>query len=195
MTQREIGRLACKVMAVYFLVQTLNPLQWATSQLSGVLASISIGGPWGWNQFWTYLPTLIFPILQILVAIWLWRRAGVVAAWMTGHDLQDEQDEPDASSMPADLDAVHAVVLSSLGVWMLLQVIPPIGSEACNLVIGMVIASKQAFETAGKAVSNNLWVWGIQFGLGLWLVFGAPGIVQMLRRFHGCEQMRRPTSP
>ena len=130
MTQREIGRLAFKVMAVFFLMQALNPLKNAVSQLSGALASAYLSGAWGWTQVWYLLPIFLFATIQILAALWLWRRAGVVAAWMTGHNLQDEQDEPDAISVPANLEAVHAVVLSSLGVWVLLIVIPEILNHA-----------------------------------------------------------------
>lgn len=195
MTQREIARLACKVLAVFFLVQELIPLQQSASQLSGIMASMSWGAGWGWTQFWYQLPTLIFPIIQILVAVWLWRRAGVVAAWMTGHDLQDDPNEPDVLPVPANLEAVQAVVLLSLGVWVLLSVIPEVVSVALSFAINFFASQKGAFEEAGRAVSNHIWIWFPQFGLGFWLIFGAPGIVALLRRFHAKPQLDSPATP
>src|SRR5262245_5433916 len=97
MTQREIARLACKVLAVWAFIDSLQhvarPL---TSVIYALVSLFKEGSVRGGVASYTYLfVDVALSGLQLVLAVALWKRAGVVAAWMTGHTLQDEQDEPD----------------------------------------------------------------------------------------------------
>lgn len=194
MTQREIARLACKVLAVYFVLHSLTLMQQAVAQLSRAFAAISQGDAWGWPAFWYQLPVVLFPVVQVFVAIWLWKRAGLVAAWMSSHDLQDDQDEPEGARIPADLDGIHAVVLSSLGIWVMLMVLPDVISMMLSFVVDLIASPKQALEYAGRGVSSKIWIWVPQVALGIWLIFGSSGIVRMRKKFRpaGLQPNERP---
>jgi hypothetical protein len=181
MTQREIARLACKVLAVWALFDALKAVSMLGRLADSVVSSVRDG--WNAQRAIFDMAFVIWPIAQVIAAVWLWRRAGVVAAWMTGHDLQDEPDEPDVSPHKANLDEVQSVVLSTLGVWVLLQTIP----HAIHVIIVFVLAwttgTKTTIDYASSWVSTNVWVWTAQFVLGMWLIFGSRGIVRMLKRF------------
>jgi hypothetical protein len=192
MTQREIARLACKVLAIWALFDALK----AASMLGRLADSVVTSVRDGWNAQRAIfdMAFVIWPIAQVIAAVWLWRRAGVVAAWMTGHDLQDEPDEPDVSPRKANLDEVQSVVLSSLGVWMLLQTIPNAVHVIAVFLLAWSTSTKTTIDYASSWVSTNVWVWTAQFVLGIWMIFGASGIVRMLKRFRyvGLEPNERP---
>jgi hypothetical protein len=196
MTQREIARLAMKVLAVYYGLQSLPVLQNAVAQLSQTFAFISRGNTWGWQTFLFQLPIAFLPFVQILIAIWLWKRAGLVAVWICSQDLQDEEDEPEVVRVPAELDAVQAVVLSSLGIWVMLTVLPEVMSMLLSFVFNLMAAPSNAFEYAGRGVTDKIWFWIPQVVLGIWLIFGASGIVQTLAKFRrrATPAEERPTS-
>jgi hypothetical protein len=131
------------------------------------------------------------PLLMAAIGIWLWRKAGVVAAWATGHDLQDEPDEPDAAPAPGEpaagggltVEMLERVALTTLGVWVLVNAIP----ETCRLLAQALATSDDDSMSSYLAQFNAYWVGGlvaavIRLFLGFWLLFKTDGIVRLLDR-------------
>lgn len=179
MTQRQVARLACKLLAIYAVIMALDELRWTTANLFAAISAFRYAGS---IDAITYLGPFLVPLIQFVFALWLWKRAGVVAAWICGHDLQDDMDEPDAVPVRADIDAWQGVAISSMGVWVMITVIPRIVTQAMNFTIEWLLGGVGARRAAG-AVSWEIWIWLTQFGIGLWLIFGCAGIVKGLRRF------------
>lgn len=180
MTYRQAATLACKVLAIITLLQ-------AVELLSNVI-SMAINF-WSWGQrgqvypFWAEAARFVPPVAQLIIGIWLWKRAGVVAAWITGSELQDSPEEPETDPHRANDHEIQAVVLSSLGVWVLLQVVPQILAMIFQTLFTWMI-TRQLVRTGG-GVDSRIWMWSFDLLLGLWLIFGAPGITRLLRRARG----------
>lgn len=183
MTHRQVATLACKVLAIWALIRAIDssaaPLQTIITIWQYMQRGVNVP-----SNYWNILLNLVPLALHLIVAIWLWKRAGVVASWMTGHDLQDEADERESTPRRADIDQVQAVVLSSLGVWVMLDVVPQIASTIFQVLLTW-IASRGQIAMANRVVDSSVWVWSFQMLLGLWLIFGAPGITRLLKRARG----------
>jgi hypothetical protein len=193
MTQREIARLACKVLAVWAIIDAFKYLHYSSRQIWALFeAWSSFSSSWGGTI--SSAITILLPFLQIAVGIWLWRRAGVVAAWMTGHNLQDEQDEPDVIHVPADLDAVQSVVISMMGVWVLVDAVPALAGQLAALLPILDTGRSDFDDWANRSAAMSL-IWLIsRLAIGIWLIFGAAGIVRMLKRirYAGLHPEERP---
>ncbi|HVP73353.1 MAG TPA: hypothetical protein VMS30_06410 [Phycisphaerales bacterium] len=180
MTYRQAATLACRVLAIWALFSAIEllaaPLQMVITIVQYISNGINV-----YSNYWYSLTSLIPLAVQIAAGIWLWRRAGVVAAWMTGDTLQDEPDEPDPTPQRVNMEQVQAVVLSSLGVWVLLQVVPRILSSIFDVLLTL-IATRGQLARAGGRVEGSIWIWSFQLLLGLWLIFGARGITHLLKR-------------
>lgn len=193
MTQRQIARLACKLLAIYAIIDALKYVEYAAygftsmSQYFEYNASFFVAA--------AIAISIAVPIIQIGAGIWLWRKAGVVAAMITGHSLQDEENEPDAMPKGAALEQVHAVALSIVGVWILVDSIPQILSWMVTLLMSASLAANSTeSEVASRSVSwDFVWLFA-RLSLGMWLLFGAPRLVRMLKSFIyvGLDDSERP---
>ena len=120
MTHRQVATLACRILAIWALIDALRLLEYPLRVLANLVRS---HGQWPYSGQWPELiGSGLHTVLQIVVALWLWWRAGVVAVWMTGQMLQDEPDEREISPQRASMDEVQAIVLASLGVLFALAV-------------------------------------------------------------------------
>ncbi len=185
MTHRQVATLACRVLAIWAFI---DALKLGHQPIQAIVALVRLG--WRGVQVdyhWATAFTLIPIVMQIIIAIWLWKRAAIVATWMTGESLQDDLDEPEVVRRQAKIHEVQAVVLSSLGVWVLLEVVPNACSTIFEFLLAYLIAggTQMAFDRASHVISGSLWIWCFQLLLGLWLVFGAKGITRLLRRARG----------
>jgi len=175
MTQHQIARLCFKGLAVYAVIAGVGNGQyivWAFEQVPGAISP---------RVYVALSLHAFFPIAQILVGVWLWRKAGVVAAWVTGHDLQHAEDEPTVDRVPWSLEAVQTIVFSSLGVWVLIHAVPQVVNYAT--VVFVSPSSPDAMREMWTArVSGNLAALAARLAIGFWLVFGASNIARLVRR-------------
>jgi hypothetical protein len=189
MTKREIANLCCRVLAVYVLVQGVSE---APSVLA-MIASVSFVNPM--TMFvWLCIAYAMHPAMLIIGGIVLWRKSGVVAALMTGHDLQDEPDEPDVIRRRPTAAEAHAIAFSTLGLWLLLNSVP-------NLITTGVFMAAFSQSDPPSELEGYARGWGIdtlgpvaEMIIGIYLLFGASGLVRLLRkaRDFGLEERERP---
>lgn len=179
MTQREIARLCCKVLAVYAFISSLQVIGGMLLYI-GTLLSMSDSFM---NTLTTVVGAIVGPLLSVVFAILLWKNAGIVAAWMTGHNLQDSMDEPDSFRIQASLRDVHTIAFSILGVWVLLGIIP----DAADLISRIIFSESDQAALIGSNVLTR----GVSYGLvmiffrlviGVWLLFGAKNLVRFLHK-------------
>ena len=178
MTQREIARLCCKIIAIYALIQSIESLQvgimnimmmWPLYQRSG-----SIGLPW--NSYVGVFFSMATPVMLAAVAIFFWRQSGIIAAWITGHNLQDEADEPDSNPKRISAKELQVVAFATIGLWAIVSSL----SQLISAIAWMVFSTTSMKEEL--LLRNTVRVIGLLFVLclGFWLLFGARGIVQLL---------------
>jgi hypothetical protein len=181
MTARQVANLAMKVLAVWTLVQAVQSLPYLgygyTSIHSGVSSGLIVSGLVSGGV------QMALPVLMGIVALIIWKRAGVIAAVIVGHDLQDEPDEPDSSPKSASVGAVHAVVLSTLGAWVLVDSIPDVFRYLSEFI---------TWVASGSTNPNRNWLLEfydlrligmiVRLAVGSWLFLGSNGSVHYLRR-------------
>lgn len=194
MTKREIANLCCRVLAVYALIQGIQVISEVMSLLGYVL-----GLPYGPSGLTLqYLTSAVGPALMFVFAILLWRKSGVVAAWMVGHDLQDEQHEPDAQRQLITAREMHMIAFSVLGLWVLVEAVPAILAVMSQFVMAEHDSASAPYrESVMQAYSRSLVDLICRVLVGLWLLFGASGLVDLLRRARnfGLEERERPDYP
>lgn len=171
MTQREIARLCCKVIAIYALIRAIESLSGATDNLSLL---VGFGGL-AWRDYFPTIFGVVPSVVLTALAVYFWRRAGVVAAWITGHDLQDDPDEPDARPERIDSKELQTVAFATLGLWAIIDSTP----QLFDLVLWGTLFSSDASENVPWFLSQVALA-SAQLGLGVWLLFGSRGLVQLL---------------
>jgi hypothetical protein len=192
MTKREIANLCCRVLAVYVLVQGVSE---APSVLV-MIASFVSREPM--TMFvWLSIAYAVHPAMLIIGGIVLWRRSSIVAALMTGHDLQDEPDEPDVIRRRVTAAEAHGIAFSTMGLWLLVNSVPNLVTTA----VGMAAFSQSDRPSELEGLGRS---WGLdtlgtiaETIIGVYLLFGASGLVRLLRRARdfGLEERERPDYP
>ena len=89
LTARVLAKVLCRVTAIIALLLALGEL---TDWVAQVIEVID----WGDGDDYLWLSVILaYPAALLFMAAWLWTKAAIVAAWILGHDLQDDPDEPD----------------------------------------------------------------------------------------------------
>lgn len=189
MTQREIARLCCKVIAIYALIRAIE----SAAVLGWILLGPSSSGITEWQ---TYVPVFFFfalpPVVLVAMSVFLWKNAGVVAAWISGHDLQDDPDEPDIKPTRANSHELQAVAFATLGLWAIINALPrliDLGFRA------MIPPSSSLAVEFGLLSASRLVAISLQLAIGVWLLFGSRGLVQLLYKLRnvGLDETERPS--
>lgn len=130
MTKREIASLACKILAVYALLQLPQYVQGIYFLLSGIFA----GELWGDNihriqsLFWSLSTVFVPMLLYLVVGILLWRRSDALASRM----VSDEQTGQDQCRLPGR--EFMAIAFSIVGLVVLVHAMPRIAHLLARLV-------------------------------------------------------------
>ncbi|MHC4990002.1 MAG: hypothetical protein ACYTGC_03385 [Planctomycetota bacterium] len=175
MSPRQIATLSCKVLAVYTMIRALTALP----QIQWALGSLLQQPTFSMYQI-AMLAALASPLVLGAVGILLWREAGVVAAWMVRYDIQDHPEEREPQAAPLTADMLQTIAFSVLGLWLLTDAIPRLASWW-----GDAIFNRSAGRPPGPAnlrAAFTLLELLLRIGMGFWLLFGAAGIVRLLRR-------------
>ncbi len=173
MTQREIARLCCKVIAIYALIRAIESV--------GSFGWLVLGpAPSGMSEWQIYVQVFFFalpPVVLVAMSVFLWKHAGVVAAWISGHDLQDDPDEPDIKPARAKSQELQAVAFATLGLWAIIDALPRLIDLGFRALIppGSRLALEFGLLSASRLVAISL-----QLAIGVWLLFGSRGLVQLL---------------
>lgn len=177
MTQREIARLCCKITAIYALIRGIESLDNSAQNFRWTLIGGWTGFGNSWKDYLFVFMSALPVVLLIALSVFLWKQAGVVAALITGHNLQDDQNEPDSDPKPVNTKQLQAVAFATLGLWVIIQAIP-------NIINFIVWAS--GFSTVREENTFIVLVIArtsaliIQLGIGFLLLFSARGVVGFL---------------
>lgn len=181
MTKREVAELACRILALYYLVANLHSFLGLPVTLGMSLWQVMRHGDWditGMGILFVALATGL-----VLVLVWfLWTRAWWIAEKLV-------PDDANYSRWPRVRAAeLQVVSFSMVGLFTLVSSVQ-FFARSVGLYIGMLYADH--FE--GRRMTFLEWLTledtiGSLAGcvLGLWLVLGSRGLVRMIRR------LRRP---
>lgn len=182
MTQREIARLCCKIIAIYALIRMIESVRGLTIifyMWPLLYDSWEFGLPL--SSYAAVLFGVMPTVFLAAFSIFFWRKSGIIAAWITGHDLQDDPDEPDPIPMKVGAQELQAVAFATIGLWAAVSSI----SSLINLGAELIISSLASTEISVE--EDSLFQLLSEFAspvalllLGFWLIFSARGIVRLL---------------
>ena len=185
MTRRELASLCVRLLAIITIINAIRVLG---SVIPFLVQSVNDLDLAGGNGFFISMifSSAIGPGLLLVAGIFLWKKAGTIAAMITGQDLQDEPDEPDVIRIDARLFDVHAVAFSILGLWILLRVIPLTARLVSTIAFSGSPPSGVGWpEFFIRSASTGILTLVPQLILGIWLLLGARGLVSILHRLRG----------
>lgn len=167
---RRVALLVCRALAVVMILLFDLPTHAAT--LWQALSAFSQSPP-GMGNF-LYLIAVLIPWLQVALAVWIWRHAGIASAWILGTDLQDDPLEPDLDET-VTADRLQAIAFMCLGLWTLITTVTDLGQVLAFAMLG----SDQSYD---RMIALALLAAVVKLALGFWLVFGAPGLERTIAR-------------
>ncbi len=186
MTQREIARLCCKVIAIYALIRAIESVPALGWMMQG-------GASFGMIEWQMYVQVFFFalpPVVLVAMSVFLWKHAGVAAAWISEHDLQDDPDEPDIKPTHANSQELQAVAFAALGLWAIINTLPRFIDMGFRALIpsSSPLAVEFGILSASRLVAISL-----QLVIGVWLLFGSRGLVQLLYKLRnvGLDENKR----
>jgi hypothetical protein len=169
MTGRAIAVLACRVLAIYTVLQEINLLYAATVQIGSVFQGPGAGA----GRLLGALSTLAVIVLLAGLAVVLWVGAGRIARVMVPGD-----DAPDAGAGPA-AEEIQAIGFSIVGLLVLIRAIP----HAAGVFFNYWFLERGAL--ANQSISGHtkvqLGIAAIELVLGACLLSGARGLTGVLK--------------
>jgi len=158
MTQRQIARLACRLLALFALVMAVGAVQWAVSGFAFEPSEL----PGIAHARWFWVAQVLPVVLYAATAAILWLAADRLAAWMSA-------DTDTATSLPGEA-GLQSVAFSVVGLCILGWAVPGLASLAVHPV----------FEL-GEWRANVAAI-ALQVALGLALLLAARRLVALLSR-------------
>lgn len=181
MTKRDVGILVCRILAIFSLVQMLHYVPSFLALADPFFTS----GPWSAADVFMLVTQALPFFLFNMMAVFLWRKAGLISAWMLGHDLYDNQFEPETQPMRIRADDLQTVAFSALGLWLLIDAIPRAAAYATQIIY---TRSMTDTSVGGKVITMATSIdLAVRLILGLWLLFGARGLVGVVRTMRSTE--------
>lgn len=179
LTKREIATLACKLMAIYAFLQAIEAIALIVDVLYRLPAVVMVPA-----EFFYYIGLLLQPIGFVIAGSLLWKKAGVVGAWMVGHDLQDDQYERDVAPQQPTIHEIQAIAFATVGLWVLVNAIPDfVAGLSSSLFYSMADSPDSSYELYA---TQYVGVWLVdsllRLGIGVWLLLGASGLVRLILR-------------
>ena len=161
MTKREIAILSFKVLSVYAFLRVIDNLPYILYSMFGNDAKKAI--------IPNLLITTIPPLLLVLFGALLWYMAPFLASSV--YKSAAFENEPNAS-----LADIQTVAFTIVGLFLLASALP----EIVSFIV--IYYTMWATDIGGKrALIQNIIVLLLKIGLGLWLLLGSRGLVNVIR--------------
>ncbi|HEY1686625.1 MAG TPA: hypothetical protein VGG19_17820 [Tepidisphaeraceae bacterium] len=173
MTRHEIAVLACKILALWVVVQIVMDLASLLSLAWYLIDNVVVPSRRVGLTIYTYAPILILTVAQSVIAWVLWFRAPRLASRMVSTDPQP------VTNATVTKDDVMAVAISVIGIYLLVQGI--------DSVVQILLEYKLGSEHGGLAWylsgwQSQFWASVIHVVIAIWLILGSRGIVHFMKR-------------
>lgn len=186
MTKREIVFLACRLMALYLLMNSLFQLSQslqnffpfdsiATSGMGTQSMSVSFNGSRA-----TVLQLVSFVVFKLSPVLLLW--LGAFLLWFLARDIsmrmfQNEPEELTQGPVFTVGDEARAIAFACLGGFFLMQDLP----NAALWLIARVWDAVRWTQAGLPFGYGSSWLWIVRIPISLWLVFGLRGMAGLWR--------------
>ena len=160
MDTRDLAKLACRVLALYFTIFVLLSIPWLFYSLVNV-RSFSLSDV----TFTSLLFTAGGFLGNLLVSLFLWLQAGRVAVWLAPEPKGMSLGEPSLRTLQKLTFSAIGLVFAVSGFATLLEV-----GVSNFLTVGLT----NRWDGPVSAV--------IRFVIGLWLLFSADELIKVLNR-------------
>ncbi len=177
MTKREIASLACKILAVYALLQIPQYLQSVYFFVVSLFTEVLSFGDahFQWTLSATFIPTLLYLVVGIL----LWRRSDALASRMVS------DDRPPEGQSTISGRAVSAIAFSIVGLVVIVHAIPRIA----RILSYLAFRPTMEFESRWTAnVIAELTALGVQVILGAVLFMSSRGLSRLVMKIRTAGQ-------
>ncbi|MGA2260710.1 MAG: hypothetical protein ABSH28_04650 [Acidobacteriota bacterium] len=161
MTNREIGRLSCRVLSIYTLTGFIGSLAMPVSMLQPVM--------WRPGSTTTWLLTLVPPLLLLLLGAFLWFGAEALGARMI---LSSESSESTSGATP---QVIQRIAFAVAGILILVGAISSLRLFIQQIAI-RISHSRSPMDNLDLTMLGV--EVGIRFALGAWLL--VPDSVRLL---------------
>jgi len=169
MTKHEIAALACKILGIYAIIQAMMIL----FHFGQTFRYLDYRQPEGISTAWSMIVGLVPFVLLLIFGILLWLLADQLAERMvSASEISDTRSKTNGAY-------IQAIAFSVVGLFVLAHAIP----RAIQLIISLALSSP-TMQNPWGLYANRIAQFGAlvaQFAIGLWLVFGARGLIGILR--------------
>lgn len=176
MTRREIANLCCRVLAVYALLQGIARLPYALTLIWPFIQTTVSST----EAMISALMAVGEPLLWLTSGAFLWRWSGLVAAWMIGTDLHHDRNEPEPSPQPLTATIAHVIAFSTVGLWVLVDALPRTFGFVMQVIPLRGAPAEARIGSSGWVITTSIELL-LRLAIGLYLLFGASGLVRMIR--------------
>jgi quinol-cytochrome oxidoreductase complex cytochrome b subunit len=181
MSKFNFGVLACKILGLYSLIQAISFIQIAALQIatSGVATNVGI------SKIFVNTVAFVPIVLFLVLAVALWFLSDVIS-----HRMVDGLEESKEVTQKITSKDIEIVGFTLFGLFICVQAIPHLTEAISSYYqIPKELRLHSPVEVTAKI---RLISAGIQFMIGLFLVFGSKGAVGVLRRLReaGCKEGR-----
>ena len=172
MTKHEIASLASKLLGIYFAVHSLIYLSAMATQLSLVR-----GSDVGFSYTFLYSITSICFVVSLGVAYLLFFRSEKAATIFVG------ADGLRGTTNPIRGQEIQVVAFSAIGLFMTMEALPQFLNHLMNVVFSL--AGWMYRGGVNRITYIYLATSLLQTALGVWVLFGASGVVNLVRKIRG----------
>ncbi len=171
MNSRTLATIACKALALYGILISLNYLVYFVSSL------MSLGSPSGYDNkselVFSAIAETVPYLLQLAFVVLLWNNAEPIARKMV-------PDSPDQGPSQFTLDQIYIVSFTIIGIFILIETLPVFFYQLANLWATRKLDFRRE-QLAERYI--GLIVPGIKIILALMLLFGNKSIIKTITRF------------
>ena len=171
MTKRDIAQLACKILSLYLLVQVgLQVVTYFGGLVFLIMGLLFESGAGGWTGVMAHLLYMISPVLTILIAIVLWKKAEAISARMV-------VDDPTPVTR-ADINSqtVLSILMVAIGLFLFVTTLGQLVSD-----LYFILTWREPYPSpSGMQQHAELVNHIIVMGCSLWLIFGSRGIIRLI---------------
>lgn len=169
MNPRTLATVAVKILAIYLITQGIMEVTKTVTLYSAAQSSIEID-----KSIVVFFTSAIF--IPLLAGVALWFASGTLSKLIL-------KNTPDSESPSMPFSDVHAAVISTIGLFVVVDTVPQLARATVQLFGEMdIVNNKEVYNSGLLAMFSAICV---QIALGVSLMLGASGWVNLLYKFRG----------
>ena len=170
MKYRIASKIACRLLAIYFFILSLN-------YIPNMIITLIFNRDEFSGNLLSNLPWFLSVTIMLLTAILLWVFADKISVAIVNEVPENME------GIEKDYDKIAIVAFTVAGIFVLTKAIP----DAVRIIIehNLRLSSQLNYKETNMYIDSLSRIIGeiVQVGIGIWLTFGANGIYNMIKSF------------